>query len=153
MTIVILFSSCMFRVQNESPIRVLTAYMFSSPSTMFELPWYVVGVANLLADAPSPPLICNRPFNKLVEDFLDIEAEDGKDSDRHGSPSCWILLVCLGHPSHMYWIFFLNYKFVCWIFMCLFNPLFNLLFIIGWFFISNIYIGFVGRVEYTLEVV
>ena len=54
---VIYFLSCMFKVQNESPIHVLTTDMFFSPSTTFELPSYVVGLANLLAEAPSPPPI------------------------------------------------------------------------------------------------
>ena len=62
--------------------------MFSTPSTMFELLCYVVGLANLLAEAPPPPLIRIRPFNKLVEDYVDIEGKEGEDSDRHGSPSC-----------------------------------------------------------------
>ena len=60
----------------------------SSPSKTFELPTYAVGLANLLAEAPSPPPSRIRPFNKLIEDFLDIEAEEGEDSDRNGSPSC-----------------------------------------------------------------
>ena len=84
---VILFSSCMFRVQNESPVRVLTADMFSTPSTTFELPSYAAELANLFAEAPSPPPIRTPPFNKSVLDFLDIEADQGEDSDRHGSPS------------------------------------------------------------------
>ena len=56
--------------------------MFSSPSKMFELPSYVDELANLLTEAPSPPPSHIRPFNKLVLDFLDIEAEEGEDSDR-----------------------------------------------------------------------
>ena len=85
---VILFSSYMFRVPKKNPIRVLTLDMFSTPSRTFEILCYVVEVANLLAEAPSPPPIRTRPFNKLVEHFLDIEAEEGMDRDRHGSPSC-----------------------------------------------------------------
>jgi hypothetical protein len=76
----------MCRVQNDSPIRVLNAHMFSTPSTTFEFPSYDAQLANLLAEAPSPPPIRTRPFNKLVLDLLDIEAEQGEDSDRHGSP-------------------------------------------------------------------
>ena len=54
---VILFLSCMFRVQNESPIRVLTEDMFSTPSRTNELSCYAVELANFLAEAPSPPPI------------------------------------------------------------------------------------------------
>ena len=78
----------MFRVQNESPIHVLIADMFATPSTTFELLSYAADLAHLLAEAPSPPPSRTRPFNKLVLDFLDLEAEQGEDSDRHGSPSC-----------------------------------------------------------------
>jgi hypothetical protein len=62
--------------------------MSSSPFNTFELPTYAAGLANLLAEAPSPPPSRIRPFNKLVLDYVDIEAEEGEDSDRHGSPSC-----------------------------------------------------------------
>jgi hypothetical protein len=75
------------QVQIENPLRLLNADMFATPSTMFELPHYDVQFAHLLAETPSPPPICIRPFNKLVLDFLDIEAEQGEDSDRHGNPS------------------------------------------------------------------
>ena len=77
----------MCRVQNESPIRVLNADMFATPLTMFELPSYAVELAHLLAEAPSPAPIRTRHFNKLVLDFLDIEAKQGEDSDRLCSPS------------------------------------------------------------------
>jgi hypothetical protein len=77
----------MCRVQNESPIRILNADMFATPSTTFKLPSYVAELTYLLAEAPSPPPIPTRLFNKLVLDFLDIEAEQGEDSDRLGSPS------------------------------------------------------------------
>ena len=66
---------------------VLRRGMCSSPSKMFELPSYVAELANFLAEAPSPPPSRTRPFNNLVLDFLDIEAEQGEDIDRHGSPS------------------------------------------------------------------
>ena len=56
--------------------------MFSSPPKTFELPSYAAELANLLAEAPSPPPSPIRPFNNLVLDFLDIEAEEGEDSDR-----------------------------------------------------------------------
>ena len=79
--------SRIFRVQNESPIRVLTADIFSIPSTMFELSSYAAGLAKLLAEASSLASIRIRPFNKLVLDYLDIEAEEGENSDRNGSPS------------------------------------------------------------------
>lgn len=75
------FSFCMFRVQKESPIRVFTADMFATPS-------YVASkFSHHFAEAlfPSPT---HRPFNKLVLVVLDIEAEHGDDSDRHGCPSC-----------------------------------------------------------------
>ena len=75
----------MFKVQNESPIRVLTADMFTTPLTTFELPLYAAKLANLLAKAPFLPPSCNHPFNKLVLGFLDIEAEQGEDNDRHCS--------------------------------------------------------------------
>ena len=53
----------------------------------FDLPSYAAEFAHFLAEALSPPPSRFRPFNKLVLDFLDIEAEQGEDSDRHGSPS------------------------------------------------------------------
>jgi hypothetical protein len=76
-----------YRAQIESPICVLTTDIFSMPSSTFELPSYVVELANLLAEAPSPPLSRTGPFNNLVLDFLDIEAKQGEDSDSHGSAS------------------------------------------------------------------
>jgi hypothetical protein len=76
----------MCRVQNDSPIHVLNANMFCTPSNTFEFPSYAAQLANVLAEAPSPPPIRTRPFKKLVLDFLDIEAEQGEDSDRHASP-------------------------------------------------------------------
>ena len=85
---VILFLSCVYREQIESPICVLTMDMFSTPSATFEFPSYAAELANFLAEAPSPPPSHTRPFNKLVLDFLDIEAKQGKDSDSHGSASC-----------------------------------------------------------------
>ena len=66
---------------------MLNADMFATPLTMFELPSYADELAHLLAETPSPPPRRTHPFNKLVLDFLNIEAEQGKDSDRHGSPS------------------------------------------------------------------
>ena len=67
-----------FRVPSEN------ACMSSSPSTTFELPCYAAGLANLLAEAPSPPPSRIRPFNKPVEVYVDVESED---SDWLGSPS------------------------------------------------------------------
>ncbi len=91
------FPSYMCRVQTESPIRVLNADMFATPSTTFELPPYAAQLANVYAEAPSPPPSRTRPFDNLVLEFLDIEAEQGEDSDRHASPH-----VVLTHsPSHM----------------------------------------------------
>ena len=81
-------SSCMFKVQNKSPICVFTAHMFATLSTTFELPFYTNDHAHLLAEPPSPPPNRTHLFNKLVLDFLNIEAKQGDDSDRHGSPSC-----------------------------------------------------------------
>ena len=62
--------------------------MSLSPLNTFELPTYAADIANLLAEAPSPPPSRVRSFNKLVFEYVDIEAEEGEDSDRHGSPSC-----------------------------------------------------------------
>ena len=45
----------MFRVQNENPICVLTADMFATPSTTFELPSYAAELAKFLAEAQPPP--------------------------------------------------------------------------------------------------
>jgi hypothetical protein len=78
----------MCRVQNESLIRVLNANMFATPSTTFELPSYAAQFAHLLAEATSPLPNRIRPLNKLVLDFLDIDAKQCEDSDRHGSQSC-----------------------------------------------------------------
>ena len=86
--LIFLLSSFMCRVQNESPIHVLNSDMFATFSTTFELPSYVAELAHLLAEAPSPPPSRTRPFNKLVLDFLEIEAEQGEVNNRHGSPSC-----------------------------------------------------------------
>jgi hypothetical protein len=61
--------------------------MFSTPSTTFEFLSYATELAHLLAEALSPTTNRTRPFNKLVLDFLDIEAEHGEDSDRYGIPS------------------------------------------------------------------
>ena len=65
----------MCRVKTESPIRVLNADMFATPLTTFELPSYVAELAHLLAEALSPPTSRTRLFNKLVLNFLDIEAK------------------------------------------------------------------------------
>ena len=78
---VILFLSCVYKAPIESPIRVLTADMFSTPSTTFEIPSYAAELANLLAEAPSPPTSCTRLFNNLVLDFLNIKAKQVEDSD------------------------------------------------------------------------
>ena len=69
-------------------ICVFNVDMFTTPSTTFELPSYIADLVHLLAEAPSTPPSRTCPFNKLVLDFLDIKAEYGEDSDRHGSPSC-----------------------------------------------------------------
>ena len=61
---------------------------FATPLRAFKLPSYTAELAHLLAEAPSPPPSRTRPFSKLVLDFLDIEAEQGEDSNKHGSPSC-----------------------------------------------------------------
>jgi len=75
-----------FRVPRENDD--LSLRMSSNPFNTFVLPTYAVGLANLFADAPSPPPTRIRPFNKLVLDYVDIEAKEGEDSDRHDSPSC-----------------------------------------------------------------
>ena len=69
------------------PIRVHNAATFANPSMTFEIPLYVAELAHLLAETPSPPPSRTCLFNKLVLDFLNIEAEQGDDSDRHGSLS------------------------------------------------------------------
>ena len=61
----ILFSSCMFRVQNKSPIRVLSAEMFSMPSTTFELPFDAAELANLC-------LSFHMPFANLIHSFIHV---------------------------------------------------------------------------------
>ena len=61
---------------------VLCRGMCLSPSKTFELPSYAAKFANVLAEAPSLPPSRSRPFNKLVLDLLDIEANVGEDSDR-----------------------------------------------------------------------
>ena len=81
------YSSCLgFRVPRNNAI--FHRCMNSSLSKTFELPTYAAGLANLLTEAPSPPPSRIRPFNKLVEDYVDIEAEEGEVSNRHGSSSC-----------------------------------------------------------------
>jgi hypothetical protein len=81
-------SSChVFRGQFVSPIRVLTADMFSTPSTSFDLPSYAADIANILAEAPSPSPSPPRPLNSQALVFLDIEAVQCEDSDGHVSPS------------------------------------------------------------------
>ena len=77
----------MCRVHIESPIRVLNADMFATPSKTFELPHYASELANVLAEAPSPPPSPIRPYKKPILVFLDIEAEEGEESDRHSSHS------------------------------------------------------------------
>ena len=81
------FVSSMCKVHIDSPIRILNADMFSTPSTTFELPQYASDLANRFAEAPSPPPHRIRPFNKGVLDFVDIEAEQGEESDTHSSQS------------------------------------------------------------------
>jgi hypothetical protein len=63
----------------------------------------------------APSLLSSRtiPFNILVLDFQDIEAEQGKDSDRHGSPSFLLRLVRLEPPSHIYCFCLSLCKFIC----------------------------------------
>jgi hypothetical protein len=77
----------MYRVQIQSPIRVLDAEIFATPSATFELPPYASELAHRFAEAPSPPPSRIRPYNKLVLDFVDIEAEQGEESDTHSSQS------------------------------------------------------------------
>ena len=66
---------------------ILRRGMFLSPLKTSELPSYAAELANLLAEALSLPPSRTRLLNNHVLDFLDIEAEQGDDSDRHGSPS------------------------------------------------------------------
>ena len=65
----------MFKVQNESLVCVLTADMFATPLTIFELLLYVTEFVNLLAEALFPPPSHTCPFNKLVLEILDIEKQ------------------------------------------------------------------------------
>ena len=78
MLIFLVYSSYMFRVQNESSIRVLNADIFATPLTTFELPSYAIEFAHFLAEVLSPPPGRTRPFNKIVLDCLDIEAEQAR---------------------------------------------------------------------------
>ena len=87
--------------------------MFAMPSTSFDLPAYASEFAHLLVEAQSPPPIHTRRCNKLVLDYLDIGAEEGKDSDRHDTFNCSPCLVCFGPPSYMYYFFKMIYKFIC----------------------------------------
>jgi len=61
--------------------------MFASSSTAFELLSYDVGLTHHFAEAPSPSPTSIRPFNKQILEFLDVEAEQGEDSDSHDTPS------------------------------------------------------------------
>ena len=136
------FLSYVFRVPHESPVRVLIVDMFATLLMTFELPSYATGFAHQFAKAPSPPPPHARPFNTLVLNFLDVEAEQGEDNDRDGSPSHCLHLVCLDiwalcfvliWISIWIWLFYLNVFFA--------NPLFYLYFISCWFFIpsANVY--------------
>ena len=111
------FSSCMFRVPKESPVCVFSMDMFATPSTMLELPLYATELTHHLMKAPSPPPTRTCPFNNLVLDFLDIEAQHGEDSDRHDSPSCSLGLVGFVTQARML-CFYLNvFEFICFIFI------------------------------------
>jgi len=85
----------MFKVPKESPIHVHTTNMCATSSTKFELPSYIVELAHHFAEAPSPPPTRTCPFNNIVLGFLDIEAEQGEDNDRHNNPSSLLGLVVL----------------------------------------------------------
>jgi hypothetical protein len=82
------FSSYMFKVHNESSICILNADMFATLSTTLELPSYVVELAHILGEVSSPPPSRTFHINKLILDFLDIEAKQCNDDDRHDNPSC-----------------------------------------------------------------
>ena len=71
-----------------SPIRVLNADMFATPLKSFDLPSYAAELANVMAVAPSPSPSPPRHLINEVSAYVDIEAEEGEDSDRLGSPSC-----------------------------------------------------------------
>lgn len=86
--LIFFFSSCMFGVLKESLIRVLASSIFATPSATFELLSYHANFALHFTEAPSSPHSRTRPFNKLILDFLDIEVEQGEDSDRHDSLGC-----------------------------------------------------------------
>jgi hypothetical protein len=70
----------MFKVPKDSPIHILTA-------NMFELFLYVAELAHHFAEAPSPPPSRTHFLNKLILDFLNIEAKHGEYNDRNDSPS------------------------------------------------------------------
>ena len=76
----------MCKVPHDSPIRVLNADMFATPSMTFNLPSYAADLAHLMVEAPSPPPKRTRPFNDLVFNLLDIEALQAEASDGHSSP-------------------------------------------------------------------
>ena len=92
--------------------------MFATPSTAFKLPLHIVGLAYQFAEAPSPPLLHTRPFNKLVLDFLDVEAKQGKDNDRDDSLSHWLRVMDLEIRATCFvliwtseWVFYFVYIF------------------------------------------
>ena len=89
------FFSSWCRVHIASPIRILNAEIFATPSATFELPPYASELAHRFAEAPSPPPSRIRPYNIGVLDFVDIEAEQGEESDTHSSQSGWLFLVHL----------------------------------------------------------
>ena len=58
-----------------------------------------------------------RPFNKLVLDFLDIEAKQSKDRNGHDSPSWWLSLMGLETQARLFKFF----KFICFVSIYLFQ--------------------------------
>ena len=110
--------SCVFRIPHGSPLRIINADMFATPSIAFELPSYAARLAHQFAEAPSPPPLCTQPFNKLVLDFLDVEAEQSDNNDRDDSPSRWLGLVGLESRAPMPCFL---YEFFCFIYICPFQ--------------------------------
>ena len=111
--------------------------MFVTPLTTFELPSYAIEFAHHFAEAPSPPPTRTRPFNNLVLDFLDIEAEQGEDNDRHDNPSCWLGLVGLETQARML-CFYLNFgEFICFVFIYLWQIPLQLIFYLMFMFDST----------------
>lgn len=65
-------------------MRILTTDMFATFLIAYKLPLCATWLALQFMEAPSLPSPCTRPFKRLLLDFLDVEAKEGKDNDRIG---------------------------------------------------------------------